>query len=106
MRRILRIASSITALALALSWLLLADSSPVSDWLLVHPVITNVAMAANVPAYVVAAIASGNVHAPGTAWIIATMATQWFLVGLLAGWAWCRARPNNSFKPNPLRGSA
>jgi len=106
MRRILKIAFLTSALGLALSWLLLADGSPASDWLLVHPAVTNVAMAANVPAYVVAVIGAGNVHAPGTAWVISAMAVQWFLVGVLVGWVWCRVRPNNSFKPKPLRGSA
>ena len=106
MRRILKIASWIAILALALSWLLIANSSPASNWLLEHQTLSNVAMAANVPAYIVAAIGSGNFHAPGLDWIIPAMVTQWFLAGLLVAWAWCRVRPNNSFKPKPLRGSA
>jgi hypothetical protein len=104
--RLLNISISLSSLALALSWLLLADSSPLSYWLLVHPAMRNMAVTANLPAYIVAAIGSGNAHTAGTSWTIAAMAMQWLFVGLLVGWAWCRVRPNNSFKPNPLRGSA
>ena len=103
MRGMLYIAVIFAASALALSGFLLSESSPAHDWLLVHPAASNIAMAANLPAYIVAVLCSGNIHAPGTAWVVSSMVVQWFLVGLLAAWAWSRLRPNNSFKPNPLR---
>ena len=106
MPKIFRTGFCFAALALALSWLLLAESSPAHDWILVHPLASNLAMAANLPAYLVAALVSGNVHAPGTALVNSAMAVQWILVGQLFAWGYSRLRPNNSFKPNPRRGSA
>jgi hypothetical protein len=106
MPKIFRIGLYFAALALALSWLLLAESSPAHDWLLVHPRASNLAMAANLPAYLAAVLVSGNAHAPDNALINGAMAVQWILVGQLFAWGYSRLRPNNSFKPNPLRGSA
>jgi len=86
MRKTIRVGSGISASALAVTWLLLADSSPAREWLLVHPGATNVARAANLPAFVAAAVGSGNPHAPSTLWIVGAMTVQWLLVGfLLAG---------------------
>ncbi len=106
MRTIFRTGFFLATFALALSWFLLADGSPAHEWLLVHPLASNLAMAANLPAYLVATLVSGNVHAPGTTLVMGAMAVQWILVGLLAAWGYARLRPNNSFKPKPLRGSA
>jgi hypothetical protein len=103
---VLYIAVFFSASALALSWLLLAENTPAHAWLLVHPAATNAAMAANLPAYFVAVLCSGNIHAPGTTWVVTAMVAQWFVIGLFVAWTWSRLRPNNSFKPKPLRGSA
>lgn len=92
-KRIVRIATFVSAIALTLTWLCLFETSPVHEWVLEHPLASNLAMAANLPAYLLAVLCSGNVHAPGNAWIAAAIVAQWCLVGLVAAWAWCRLRP-------------
>ena len=88
MRHIIRVGSGISAFALVVTWLLLADSSPAREWLLAHPGASNVARAANLPAFVAAAVGSGNPHAPSTLWIVIAMTGQWLLVGLLLAGAY------------------
>ena len=106
MSRLVARAIVIASVGLGLSWLLLADTSPLSSWLLTHAMPTNIAMAANFVPFVLAAVASGNVHAPDLGWLVGFMLAWWALVGLLLSWLFARLWPNNSSKPTPLRGAA
>ena|SRR6478672_451302 len=98
--------ATIAAAGLAVSWLLQSDDSPLYHWLLYHVTAGNVVATVNLPAFVAAALGSGNIHAPSDAWYIITLLAQWLLYGFAFAWLLSKLWPNNSFKPRPLRGSA
>src|SRR5690606_39394139 len=83
------------------SWLPLAGSSPLSNWLAGQPLITNVASAVNLPTVLFALTSASSAGA-----VAAVAALQWLLYGFAAAWLWGKLWPNHSFKPTPLRGAA
>ena len=97
-------AASIALAGLGATWLLQSDSSPLYEWLLYHVSWSNIAGTLNLPAFLLAALGSGNVHAPSDAWYFGCLAAQWLLYGLAIGWLSRKLWPNNSSKPTPLRG--
>jgi hypothetical protein len=106
MSRLLTRGASFTATGLTASWILQSDRSPLYDWLLYHLAAGNVAAILNFPAFIAAALGSGNIHDPSDAWYYSALVVQWLLYGFAVAWISCKLWPNNSFKPKPLRGSA
>jgi hypothetical protein len=96
----------IAASGLALSWLLLPGSSPLSNWLSGQPHITNVASAINLPTMLFALAGVPGVRPPANGTIIMVAVVQWLVYGFVLAWLWRKLWPNNSSKPTPLRGAA
>ena len=96
----------IAASGLALSWLLLAGGSPLSNWLAGHSYVTNVASLVNVPTMLFAVAGIPGPRAPANSAVALVAAAQWLLYGFALAWLWCKLWPNNSSKPTPLRGAA
>ena len=98
--------ATIAVAGLVVSWFLQSDNSPLYEWLLYHVTAGNIMATVNLPAFLAAALGSGNIHAPGKVWYVSCLVAQWLLYGLAFAWLLHRLWPNNSFKPRPLRGSA
>jgi hypothetical protein len=94
--------AGIAATGLAACWLLQSESSPLHGWL--HVTIGNVAAIVNLPAFIVAALGSGNVHAPSDTWYFSALVVQWILYGLAIAWLFGMLWSNNSLEPNRPRG--
>ena len=82
----------VAAIVLAIWWLVLGEASPLRDYL-IHSV-GNLLVKANMPAVVVAILASGNVHQPSQVAFFIAMFVQWFLIGWLVSWVtlWLKSR--------------
>jgi hypothetical protein len=93
--------ASVAIAGLLVSWLLLAGSSPLSNWLAGQPLITNVASVVNFPTVLFALTSASSTGA-----VAVVAALQWLLYGFAAAWLWGKLWPNHSFKPTPLRGAA
>jgi len=92
---------SVAIAGLIVSWLLLAGSSPLSNWLAGQPLITNVTSAVNLPTVVFALTSASSTGA-----VAGVAALQWLVYGFAAAWLSVKLWPNHSFKPTPLRGAA
>jgi hypothetical protein len=95
-----------SAAAWAISWIVLDESSPAYHFFLYHVSLPNIWRLLNLLPFVFAALTSGNVHNPSSLPLVVAFTAQWALFGLLASLVIHKLRPNKSFKPNPLRGSA
>jgi hypothetical protein len=96
---------AIASLGLLLSWLVLGENSPAADWVLSHPLPTNLASAANLPTMLFALGAFGG-QAPTAALVVAAMVLQWLLYGLAFAWLWSKLPPGRSFISTSLRVAA
>ena len=73
----------LVGVALFLSWLLLAESSPFHDFFREHQAVPDAWRMTMFVPFVVSAIITRNPHSPSTAVLIMVLITQWFLVGLI-----------------------
>lgn len=73
----------ITVLALMITWLILADSSPLHEYFLWHVTIPNLWRLTMLIPYIFGAIIAGNPHAPSEAILYIAVIIQWFLIGFL-----------------------
>ncbi|AHL77679.1 hypothetical protein CH92_17615 [Stutzerimonas stutzeri] len=105
MSRLVIHAVAIASLGLFLTWLVLGESSPAANWVVVHPLLTNLASAANLPAMLFALGSFGGA-APTAALVVAVMVLQWLVYGLALAWLYGRLWPNHSFKSTLRRGAA
>jgi hypothetical protein len=73
----------LVAATLFITWLILADSSPLHDYFIWHTTLPNLwAMTIFIP-YVLAALLSGTLHSPNELVAILFAIIQWFIVGWL-----------------------
>lgn len=93
-------AFSITALGLFASWLLLAGDSPLANWVVNVPLITNIASAINIPTmlFALAGLPSNSAPADGAVALVGIL--QWLVYGFAVAWIWLKLWPNNSFMKN------
>ena len=82
LRRILVVLAVPVSMGL-LGWLVGADSSPFRQYFLYHVTWPNRFMALNLPAFMIAALLSGNVHAPADWAMWVGFLAQWLPVGLV-----------------------
>jgi hypothetical protein len=68
---------------LALTWLIVADSSPFHDYFIRHDELPELWSTTMFVPFIVSAILSHNPHSPPTAILIFALIVQWFLLGLL-----------------------
>lgn len=71
------------AAGLVLTWLIMAESSPLHDYFIWHVRLPNLwGMTLLIP-YVLGALLAGNPHSPSTVIIILFTVIQWLIVGFL-----------------------
>lgn len=73
---------------LVLSWLLLADKSPLSTWLAGQPHVTNVVSAINLPTVLFALAGVPGMRPPSDAGVALVAVFQWLVYGVIAAWLW------------------
>lgn len=95
MPQLARRALCIAALGLAVSWLLLSGNSPLANWLVEEPLITNVASAINLPTMLFALAGFPGSRAPVDGAVAVVGIMQWLVFGFAIAWVWRRLWPNN-----------
>lgn len=88
MRRLCKQALCVAIAGMALSWILLAGDSPLSQWLASSPGVTNVASAINLPTMLFAMSGFPGTSAPSNGTLLLVGALQWSVYGLVAAWLW------------------
>jgi hypothetical protein len=87
LRRRLLFTGCVVAGAAILSWVLLADSSPLRNYFLWHTSLPNTWAMLNFPSALLGVVVSGNVHQPHPVGIVAGMGVEWgvaaFVLSLL-----------------------
>ena len=73
----------ITGLALIITWLVLAESSPFQEYFIWHVTIPNLWGLTILVPYIFGAIIAGNPHAPPEVIVYIGLILQWFLIGFL-----------------------
>jgi hypothetical protein len=79
----LQFAAAATLIWAAVNWLVMAESSPLHEHFLWHTRIPNLLRTLHTVPFMVALLASGNVHQPSPVVYFATAAVQWFLGGFM-----------------------
>jgi hypothetical protein len=77
------IVTLVIAVAALVGWLLNSDSSPLYQYFLYHVAWPNRLRLLNLPAFLVAALLSGNVHAPDDWAMLVGFLVQWLPIGYL-----------------------
>jgi len=83
-RRRLAIALGSMALAVAISWLVGHDTSPLHGYFLWHQAVPNIWTTMNLPAIYLGVAVSGNLHQPSTGGCLLGLAGQWGALGAIA----------------------
>jgi hypothetical protein len=73
----------VVAAAAIVSWVLVAESSPLRNYFLWHVSLPNAWRLLNFPAALLGAVLSGNVHRSSLIGVVAGMILQWGVVGFL-----------------------
>jgi hypothetical protein len=73
----------ITVLALIITWLVLAESSPFHEYFLWHVTIKNLWGITILIPYIIGALIAGNPHSSSEAIVYLGLIVQWFLIGFL-----------------------
>ena len=69
--------------ALLVTWLIMADNSPLHNYFLWHVALRNIWAITTLIPFILSALIAGNPHSPPTAIIIIALIIQWFLIGFL-----------------------
>ena len=64
-------------------WLVGGESSPFHDFFLYHVALSNRIMALNLPAFLIATLLGGNLHAPPNWAMLVGFLAQWLSIGFL-----------------------
>lgn len=83
----LQSATLFTLLCAIVSWLIVAESSPLSHYFLWHAYIPNLFRTLHTVPLIAAILAGSNVHQPNPAVYFAAAAVQWFAVGFALSFA-------------------
>ena len=73
----------ITVLALVITWLILAESSPYHEYFIWHVGLPNMWGLTTLIPFIISAIISGNPHSPSIAIGVIALVIQWFVIGFL-----------------------
>lgn len=79
----LRFSSLVVLWALLVTWLIMAESSPLHEYFLWHVHLPNTWAMTTLAPFILSAVISGNAHSPPIAIAIFAFIIQWFLIGFL-----------------------
>lgn len=103
MPRLVVRAIGIATTGLFLTWLLLADASPLGPWASARPAVTNAITAVNLPTMLFALQNFPGTRAPSDIAVALVAASQWFVYGLVLACLLGKLWPSHTSKPTRPR---
>ena len=99
MSHLVRRTLCVATVGLALSWLMLAGGSPLSNRIADQPIATNVASAINLPTVLFAIAGLPGARPPESA-VVVVATLQWVVYGYILAGLWRKLRPDGSSRPD------